>query len=77
MPLYEIHTTSTFENVYIIEANNYDEACFTVLNDGDVPDFYQKHLGEVVQPGLTLVEGNVTDEDLVMAHKSIRDQGFC
>lgn len=48
MTIFVIKTRSTFENVYIVEADSLAEAKSAVMDDGNPPDFYQKHLGEVV-----------------------------
>lgn len=46
MPTFEVITQSTFENVYLIEAESKEEAVGMVLDSNNAPDFYQKHLGE-------------------------------
>jgi len=44
MPLFKITTRSTFENVYLIEADSDKEALNIV--DLECIDFFQKHLAE-------------------------------
>ena len=48
MAKYEIKTHSTFENVYLIEADSLELAIKKLHNNYDPPDFMQKHLWEDV-----------------------------
>ena len=57
MPKFEIKTHSTFENVYLIEANTLEEAIKQVHNNYNPPDFMQKHLWEDVSVA------NVSEQD--------------
>lgn len=46
MPKFEIKTHSTFENVYLIEADTLEQAIHMLHNNMEPPDFMQKHLWE-------------------------------
>lgn len=46
--LHIIKTQTTFENIYLIEADSEAEARSAVMDDDIPPDFVQKHLGERV-----------------------------
>ena len=67
---YIITTTSTFENVYVVDAPDEDTARDAVMNDGNPPDFYQRHLGERV----TAVD--TSTQSYADAVKDLRDRGY-
>jgi hypothetical protein len=67
---YIIKTLSTFEHMYIIEAESESEARSAVMDDATPPDYFQKHLGEhVVDVGIS------TDHDAAI-QANIRKEGY-
>ena len=77
MPLFEITARSTFENVYLIEADNREDAELRVNDNNDPPDFFQKHDGENIIAGTELIEGDPSENDIEIAITSIRNRGYC
>lgn len=68
---------STFENVYVIEADSASEAVFNILNEVDnPPDFFQKHLGESATSVTELVEGTPSKADIDIAKDNIKARGY-
>lgn len=76
MALFEIHTITKFENVYLVEAESHEEAVANVMDSDSSPDFFQKHLGEVPQPGVQLTTIEATYEEIIAAEESLRARGY-
>jgi hypothetical protein len=68
--IYIVKTTSTFENVYTIEAASESEARGAVMDDGTPPNFFQKHLGERI---VDIETSSDTPDDI---SKRIRKAGY-
>ena len=68
MPLFEVKTRSTFENVYHIEADTVEDAKLAVINEC-ISDFYQKHLGEGV------ISADIAADESA-ATCALREQGY-
>jgi hypothetical protein len=67
---YIIKTLSSFEHMYVIEAESESEARSDVMEGAFIPDFFQKHLGEHV---VTIVESTEADDDIIA---NIRKEGY-
>lgn len=76
MPLYELITHTSFENVYIVEADSLDAAMHQVLHEDCAPDFHQKHLGESIIRSSELCSGDPDEADFDIANTSIRERGY-
>lgn len=76
MPLFEFRTESIFENVYLIEADSHEEAVARTMANDFPPNFYQKHLGEVVVCGHELIEGDPSPDDIAIAENSLKERGY-
>lgn len=72
MPLFEIATQSTFENIYLVEADTKEQAVEHVLDANESPDFYQKHLGEGMRE-VKQFDDYVTTSQWI---QSVRDKGY-
>lgn len=71
MPKFEIKTHSTFENVYLIEADNLQSAIQKLHNNYDPPDFVQKHLWEDVSGDVFETDGSYTYTEWYVRQKSL------
>ena len=77
MALFEIVTKSSFENVYLVEADSADEAS-AIVYDGDLaPDFFQKHLGETIEHLTDLCSGTVAESEIELFTSAIKNRGYC
>ena len=76
MSLFEIITNTVFENVYLIEADNFEEAKKSISVDEYSPEFYQLFIGEHITHSSELCSGEPTDDDIEIAHTSIKDRGY-
>lgn len=68
--LHVITTRSTFENVYIVEADTEAEAITLVQDEYNPPNYLQKHLGEKVY------KTYVSPLDYNETYKQIDSEGY-
>ena len=47
MPKFKVKTQSTFEHIYFVDAETSKLAVEQVLDSENIPEFYQRHMGEV------------------------------
>lgn len=71
MPKFEIKTHSTFENVYLIEADNFEQALKKLSNNNEPPDFMQKHLWEDVHGDVFVPDEPYSYSDWYARQKSL------
>ena len=71
MPKFEITTHSTFENVYLIEADSLELAINKLHNSYEPPDFMQKHLWEDVSGNVFAAEETYTQSQWYAKQKSL------
>jgi hypothetical protein len=71
MAKYEIKTHSTFENVYLIEADSLELAIKKLHNNYDPPDFMQKHLWEDVSGEVFIPDGEYSYTEWYARQKSL------
>lgn len=70
MPKFIITTHSTFENVYVVDADTREEAADLVNDGANDFDFYQKHVGE---PIVDICTSQDSDETI---QAKLVDDGF-
>jgi hypothetical protein len=71
MAKYEIKTHSTFENVYLIEADSLELAIKKLHNNYDPPDFMQKHLWEDVSGEVFVADDDYSFSEWYTRQKSL------